>query len=141
MDNIISHLHNNKLYLSHSDMIGKDNLLFNESIMTNRIHADDILDIDSWFDDDAEYSMIFVFISCLIALLAFLLLLFLCFKHGQLRRLLSLYMASPQAINASTLDPSCSSGYVLTYVLVVICILILTFAIIKVIFCYYLFFR
>ncbi len=95
LDHIISHLHNNKLYLSHSDMIGKDNLLFNESIMANRVHADDILDIDSLFDDDAESSMIFVLISCLIALLAFLLLLFLCFKHGQLQKLLSLYMASP----------------------------------------------
>ncbi len=104
LDHIISYLHNNKLYLSHSDMIGKDNLLFNESIMANRVHADAILDIDSWFDDDEESNMIFVIISCLIALLAFLLLLFLCFKNGQLRRLLSLYMASPQTVNASTLD-------------------------------------
>ncbi len=141
LDHIISHLQNNKLYLSHSDMIGKDNLLFNESIMDNRVHAEDILDIDSWFDDDTESSMIFVFISCLIALLAFLLLLFLCFKHGQLQRLLSLYMASPPAVNASTLDHSCSSGHVFTYVLVAICILILTFAIIRVIFRCYQFFR
>ncbi len=57
-----------------------DNKLFNESIMQTTDDAEELLDIDSWFDEDSESSMIFIFVSCIIALVAFILLLFLCFK-------------------------------------------------------------
>ncbi len=95
LDTLISNLKQNKIYLSNSDKLGQDNALFNESIMENMDNTDDLLDIDSWFDEDAESSMIFNFVSCIIALLAFILLLFLCFKHERLRKLMSLYIISP----------------------------------------------
>ncbi len=42
-----------KIYLSNSDKLGKDNKHFNESIIQNMDDAKVILDIDSWFDEDA----------------------------------------------------------------------------------------
>ncbi len=63
--------------------------------------------------------------------LAFILLLFLCFKHEKLRKLMSLYMTSPRAITATMNTTSCSTSYILVYILSTICILILTYAIIK----------
>ncbi len=35
LDNLIGNLKQNKIYLSNSDKLGKDNVLFNESIMEN----------------------------------------------------------------------------------------------------------
>ncbi len=61
--------------------MGKDNELFNESITDNFDNANELLAIDSRFDEDAESSMIFIFVSCIIAILAFILLIFLCFEH------------------------------------------------------------
>ncbi len=91
-----------------------------------------LLDIDSWFDEDAESSMIFIFVSCIIALLAFILLLFLCFKHEKLRKPMSLYMTSPTAITAAMDTPTCSINYIFVYILSTKCLLVLTYAIIKV---------
>ncbi len=59
---------------------GEDNLLFNRSLEYN-MDDKDILDIDSWFDEDTESSMIFICISCIIVLVAFIVLIFLCFKQ------------------------------------------------------------
>ncbi len=91
-----------------------------------------LLDIDSWFDEDAESNMIFIFIACIIALLAFILLLFLCLKDEKLRKLMSLYMTSPQVIHASAVNTSCNIGNIFVYILSSICILILTYAIIQI---------
>ncbi len=132
LDTIICNLRQNKIYLSNSDKMGMDNELFNESIMDNFDKANELLDIDSWFDEDAESSMIFIFVSCTIALLAFILLIFLCFKHEKLRKLISLYMASPQVVNAAASNTSCNTGNTFLYILSTICILILTYAIIKI---------
>ncbi len=52
-------------FLSHSDKNNEDNLLFNCSLEQNMDDNDDILDIDSWFDDDTEYSMILTLYSAL----------------------------------------------------------------------------
>ncbi len=93
--------------------------------MQNTDDAEELLDRDSWFDEDAESSMKFIFVSCIIALVAFILLLFLCFKHEKLRKLMPLYMTSPMAITATMDTTSCSTSYIF------ICILILTYAIIK----------
>ncbi len=95
---------------------------------TNFENTNELLDIDSWFDDDAESSMIFIFVSCIIALLAFILLIFLCFKHKKLRKLISLYMASPQVVNAVAVDISSNTGKIFQYILSTICIVILTYA-------------
>ncbi len=102
LDTIIGNLRQNKIYLSKSGKIGQDIKHFNESIMDNFENMNEQLDIDSCFDE--ESSMIFIFMSCIIALLAFILLAFLCFKHEKLRKLISLYMASPQVVNAAALD-------------------------------------
>ncbi len=101
--------------------------------MENSANTNEQLDIDSWFDEDVESSMIFIFVSCIIALLAFILLIFLCFKHEKLRKLISLYMASPQAVNAAALDSTCNTGNIFQYLLSAICILILLYAIVKII--------
>ncbi len=95
LDTVISNVEKNKVYLSNSDKIGSDNECINELIMETMDNTDDLLDIDSWFDDDAESSMIFISVSCIIAVVAFILLVFLCFKHDRLQKLISLYMTSP----------------------------------------------
>ncbi len=135
LDTIIGDLRQNKIYLSKSDKIGQDIKFFNESIMDKFVNTNEQLDIDSWFDQDAEYSMIFIFVSCIIALLAFTVLVFLCFKHEKLRKLISLYMASPQVVNAAALDSTCNTGNIFQYLLSTICILILIYAINKMIIC------
>ncbi len=91
-----------------------------------------ILDIDSWFDEDVESSMIFIFVSCIIAFLAFILLFFLCFKHDKLMKLMALYMTSPQVVNAAAVNTSCNTSNMYVYILSSICIQILTYAIIKI---------
>ncbi len=110
LDTIIGNLKQNKIYLSKSDKIGQDIKLFNESITANFENTNEQLNIDSWFDEDAESSMIFIFVSCIIALLAFILMVFLCFQHEKLRKLISLYMASPQVVNAAALDSTCNTS-------------------------------
>ncbi len=80
---------------------GEVNSLLNHSLELNMDDNEDLLDIDSWFDEDAESSMIFIFVSFIVALIAFIFLLFLCFKHKKLRRFMSLYVASPQAAASS----------------------------------------
>ncbi len=92
---------------------------------------EDILDIDSWFDEDAQSSMIFIFLSCIIVFIAFMLVLFSCFKHEKLRRLMSLYMISPPTVNAAAENNPIQTGHILIYLLSILCILILAHAIIK----------
>ncbi len=133
LDTIIGNLMQNKIYLSKSDKIGQDIKLFNESIMDNFKNTNEQLDIDSWFDEDIESSMIFIFVACIIALLTFILLVFLCFKHEKLRKLISLYMASPQVVNVSALISTCNTDSIFQYLLSAICILILLYAIVKMI--------
>ncbi len=135
LDTIIGGLRQNKIYLSKTDKIGQDMTFFNESITDNFENTNEQLDIDSWFNEDAESGMIFIFMSCIIALLAFILLAFLCFKNEKLRKLISLYMASPQVVNAAALDSTCNTGNIFQYLLSTICILILTYAVIKMIIC------
>ncbi len=101
--------------------------------MDNSANTNEQLDIDSGFDEDAESTMIFIFVSCIIALLAFILLVFLCFKHEQLRKLISLYTASPQAVNATALDSTCNTVNIFQYLLSAICIWILLYTIVKII--------
>ncbi len=101
--------------------------------MDNSANTNEQLDIDSWFNEDAESSMIFIFVSCIIALLAFILLAFLCFKHEKLRKLISFYMASPQVVNAAALHSTCNTGHIFQYLLSTTCILILLYAIVKMI--------
>ncbi len=74
--------------------------------------------------------MIFIFVSCIITLVTFILLQFLCFKYVKLRKLMSLYMTSPTAITDAMHTTSCRTNYIV-YILSTICLLILTYAIIK----------
>ncbi len=74
LDTIIGNLKQNKIYLLKSNKIGQDILFFNESIMDNSANTNKQLDIDSWFYEDAGSNRIYIFVSCIIALLAFILL-------------------------------------------------------------------
>ncbi len=85
LDALVNRLQNDDLHLTKADKNRKDNRLLNQSRTGNMDDTDDILDIDSWLDDEIQLSMIFNFISCIIAIIAFLFLLFLCYKHEQLR--------------------------------------------------------
>ncbi len=133
LDTIIGDLKQDKIYLSKSDKIGQDIIFFNESIMDNSANTNEQLYIDSWFNDDAESSMIFIFMSCIIALMAFILLVFLCFKHKKLRKLISLYIASPQDVSVTALDITCNAGNIFQYLLSAIGILSLLYDIVKMI--------
>ncbi len=62
----------------------KDNELFNKTLTNNIQDTDDILDIDSWFHDEIQSSMIFTFIFCISAIIAFIFLECLCYKHEKL---------------------------------------------------------
>ncbi len=133
LNTIIGDLKQNKIYLSKSYKIGPDIIYFNESIMDNSANTNEQLNIDSWFHEDSESSMIFIFVSCIIALLAFIVLVFLCFKHEKLRKLISLDMASPQVVNAAALDSTCNTCNIFQYLLSATCILILLYTIAKMI--------
>ncbi len=117
--------------MSNSVKLRKNNKPFNESIMHNTDDAEELFDIFFQFDEDAESRMIFIFVSCIIALVAFILLVFLCFKHERLRKIMSLYITSPTAITAAMDSTSCSTSDIFMYILSTICILILMYVIIK----------
>ncbi len=55
------------------------------------------------------------------------------FYTWKLRKLISLYIASPQVVNAAAVDTSSTTSNIFQYILSTICILILTDAIIKMI--------
>ncbi len=101
--------------------------------MDNSANTNEQLDIDSWFDENAESSIIFIFVSCIIALLTFILLVFLCFKHEKLWKLISLYMASHHAVNAAALDSTRNTCNIYQYLFSAIYILTLLYAIVKMI--------
>ncbi len=52
LDTIIGNLKQNMIYLSKSDKIGQDNAFFNESINNNFENTNELIDIDSWFDEE-----------------------------------------------------------------------------------------
>ncbi len=107
LDTLVNKLEHKDVYLTKSDKNRKDNRLLNQSLADNMDSTDDILDNDSWFDDEILSSMIFTFISYIIALIAFIFLLFLCFKHEKLRKILSFYMASSNTAAATMDNPTC----------------------------------
>ncbi len=74
---LLSKLRKKDIFLSHSDKNREDNLLFNCSVEQNMDDNEDMLDIDSLFDEGTESSMIFSFIYCIIAFIAFIFLIFL----------------------------------------------------------------
>ncbi len=94
LDAPVNRLQNQDMHLTKADKYKMNNKLFNQTFTNNMDDNDDILDIDSWFDDEIQSSMIFSFISCIIAIITFLFLLFLCYKHEKLRKILSFYLTS-----------------------------------------------
>ncbi len=74
---------------------------------------DEILNIDSWFDDELQSSMIFIFISCIVAIIAFIFLVLLCYKHEKLRKILSFYLTtSNTAVAVADTPPACPESYI-----------------------------
>ncbi len=94
-DALVNRLKHGNVYLTKSDKNRKDNRLLNESLVDYMDETEEILGIDSWFDDEIQSNMIIIFISCIIALIAFVFLILLCFNHDKLRKVMSIYMASP----------------------------------------------
>ncbi len=78
-------------------------------------------------------SMIFIFISCLVSIIAFIFLIFLCYKHGKLRKIISYYLITSNAVEAATDISMVTSGsYILIYLLTAICLTLLLYIILKV---------
>ncbi len=71
MDALVNKLENEDLCITKAVKNRKVNRLLNQSLNDNMDDTDDILDIDSWFDDELQSSMIFIFISYIITLIAF----------------------------------------------------------------------
>ncbi len=93
--------------------------------------TDDILDIDSWFDDEIQSSIIFTIISCIIAIIAFLFLLFLWYKHEKLRKILSFYVTSSNTAEAAMYTPSCHWSDISLHLLSAVCLTLLLYVILK----------
>ncbi len=95
--------------------------------------SDNILDIDSWFDDELQSSMIFIFSSCIIALIAFVFLLFLCYKHEKMRKILTFYMISSDMQHPAATDTSpCHRSDLYMYLLSTVCLTLLIYVILKI---------
>ncbi len=75
LDALVNRLQYHDIYPMKAERKRKDNRLLNQSLTDNMDDTDDILEIDSWFNDEIQSSIIFIFISCIIAIIAFLLLL------------------------------------------------------------------
>ncbi len=119
------------LYFTKADKNTKVNRLLNQSLNDNMDDSDNILDIDSWFNDELQSSMIFIFISCLIALIAFVLLLFLCYKHEKIRKILTFYMMSSHTAVASTDTSPCHRSDLYMYLLSAVCLTLFLYVILK----------
>ncbi len=76
----VNRLQNDDLHITKANKNRMDNRLLNQSLTGNMDDTEDILDIGSWFNDEIQSSMIFSFISCVIAIIAFIFLLFLCYN-------------------------------------------------------------
>ncbi len=127
LDVFVNRLRYDDIYLTKADRNQKDNRLLNQSLADNMNDTDDILDIDSWFDDEIQSSMIFNFISCIIVLIAFLFLLFLCYKHGKLRKILSFYLTSSNTAEVAMDNPSCHRSDIYMYRLSAVCLTLLLY--------------
>ncbi len=100
LDALVNRPDKDKLHLTSADKNRKDNKALNKSLNSNINKNNDILDIDTWFDDDIQSSMIFVFISSIVSIIAFIFLIFLCYKHEKLRGMISYYFTTSNAVNA-----------------------------------------
>jgi len=67
----------------------KDNYNMLKRLNGTDVNNDDILELDAWFNTDMNYTMIFIFISSIVSVIAFIFLLFLCYKSGKFQYTLS----------------------------------------------------
>ncbi len=127
LDALVNRLQHEDIYLMKA----------NESLTDNMDDTDDILDIHSWFDDETQSSMIFIFISCIIAIVAFLFLLFLCYKHEKLRKILSFYLTNYNTADVAVYTPSYNRCNINMFLLSAVCLTLLLHVILKVLLRWY----
>lgn len=86
-----------------SDKNHKDNIDMN----TNEIEMNDnILEIDSWFDVEIQSTMIFMFISGIVELVGYVLIIFLCHKHEKFRKVLSFILITSGPVVGTNTIPT-----------------------------------
>ncbi len=79
----------------------------------------DLLDIDSWFGP--EYSMIFMFISSIISILGFIILMVLCYKNSKVQYAISYVLGTTTPVKGYDIDPfSCSYDFLYVHFIVAI---------------------
>ncbi len=122
-DVLVNRLKLDRLHLTKADKNGKDTRALNRTLNNSMDKHDEILDIDSLFDDELQSSMIFNFISCIVSIIAFIFLIFLCYKHVKLHKILSFYLTTSNTVEAATDIRLTSSGsYILMYLFTAICL-------------------
>ncbi len=137
LDARVNTLQDQDLHLTKADKNRKDNQIFNKTLTNKMDYTDDILAIDSWFDDEIQSSMIFSFIYCIIAIIAFIFLLFLYYKHEKQRKILSFYLTSSNTAEAAMYTPSCHRNNIFLYLLSAVCLTLLLHVILRVLLWWY----
>ncbi len=81
----------------------------------------DLLDIDSWFGPEIEYSMIFMFISSIISILGFIILMILCYKNSKVQYAILYVLGTTAPVKGYDIDPfSCSYDFLYVHFIVAI---------------------
>ncbi len=138
LDTLVNRMKNEEFHLTKVDRKRKGNKSLNKTISNNMDENNDILDINSWSDDELQSSMICIFVFCIVALISFLLLIFICYKHEQLCKILSFYLSPSNIAEAATDMPSaCSGTNIYIYLLTALCMMLLLYVILKLILRWY----
>ncbi len=93
-----------------------------QRLRNNSVDSDnDLLDIDSWFGPEIEYSMIFMFISSIISILGFIILMVLCYKNSKVQYAISYVLGTSTPVKGYDIDPfSCSYDFLYVHFMVAI---------------------
>ncbi len=90
-----------------------------------------MLDIDSWFGPEIEYSMIFMFLSSIVSIIAFIILIILCYRNSKVHYALTSIMGIKNA-NAAVLQPEYATlDFLYLHFIIGILILVMTYFAIK----------
>ncbi len=81
----------------------------------------DLLYIDSWFGPEIEYSMIFMFISSILSIIGFIILMILCYKNSKGQYAISYVLGTTAPVKGYDIDPlSCFYDFLYVHFIVVI---------------------
>ncbi len=82
----------------------------------------DLLDIDSWFGPEIEYSIIFMFISSIISIIGFIILMIVCYKNCKVQYAISYVLGTTAPVKRYDIDPL-SYSYDFLYIHFIVAIL------------------